>query len=184
MLSLINLSATKTTLIVPTFIVSSIRTYQSNTSTIKTILKNKINRVSIAEPKANELIEAIRDKNYNKARYLVIDEGVNVNGHTTNENTALTDAAKRGDIEDLKFLLTELKANPHASCDCPHHKTALHYASENNYKEAVEILLKNGANPNVLDSRNYTAKDLTNNQQVVALLEQYKPATSTYLPSK
>lgn len=100
-----------------------------------------------------------------------VNQGVNVNGHTKGENTPLTDAAARGDTKGVEFLLRNLKANPHASCDCPHHKTALHYAAENGHHDTVKMLLKYNANPNVLDSRQYTAIDVAKNQQVKQVLQ-------------
>lgn len=151
-------------------------------------------RISFSEPRAGELIKAIRSKEYECARELVCRQKVNVDGHTCNENTALTDAAKRGDVDGLRFLLRDLKANPHASCDCPAHRTALHYAAKHGHLEATQVLLEYGANPNIEDSNGYIAWDYTHKTwwtpatesagqiKVRELLQTYK--TAGKLPSK
>ena len=132
---------------------------------------SQVSRVSTYDDRAGELIKTIKRGDYQYAQIMVLNENVNVNGHDRGENTPLTDAAKRGDSKAIEFLVTKLKANPHASCDCPHHKTALHYASENNHKDAVQMLLKLGANPNVLDSRKYKPADVAVSADVKELLE-------------
>lgn len=76
-------------------------------------------------------------------------------------------------MKGVRFLLAVLKANPHASCDCPHHKTALHYAAENGHAEVVKELLLNGANANALDNRKYTAIDVAKNQAVKVILQEH-----------
>ena len=150
---------------------SAKRSFASDADIKNMFFKSQVSRVSVLEPGASELIAAIRNNDYKKAE-LLVRNGVNVNGHTSGENTPLTDASKRGDARGVEFLLKNLKANPSASCDCPHHKTALHYASENGHTETVKVLLKYGANPNVLDSRRYTAIDVAKNEEVKVLLEK------------
>lgn len=136
--------------------------------------KSQVSRVSVYDPRANELITAIKESNYKKAATLVLKEGVNVNGHDKYENTSLTDAAKRGDCQAIKFLIEKLAANVNASCDCPLHKTALHYSAENNHKDSVELLLKLGANPNVKDARKYKPSQLTTCNDIKVLLFKYE----------
>jgi len=122
-------------------------------------LSHKVNRVSVQEPRAGELITAIRNHSYARAAHLVRSEGVLVDGHAANENTPLTDAAKRGDVAGITFLIRELRANPHASCDCPRHRTACHYAAKYAQTEAMRTLLELGAKPNVHDANGNTAMD-------------------------
>lgn len=78
------------------------------------------------------------------------------------ERTALTDAAARGHIVGLRFLLEELGADPHVSCDCHlgHRHTALHYAAERADTAAMELLLKQGSNPHILSEQGRTAAQL------------------------
>ena len=148
------------------------RYYASDTMVKDLFVKNKVSRVSVYEPRTDELITAVKEGNYTKAEIMVLKEKVDVNGHNTGENTALTNAAKRGDCSAIEFLITKLKANPHASCDCPHHKTALHYASEYSHLEAVKLLLKLGANPHITDSRNIKAIDLAKNDDIKKILAE------------
>ena len=154
----------------PRFSPTNLKLFATDADVLKKFQKSQVNRVSVLEPRANELIKAIRIKDFEKAK-LLVNAGVNVDGHTSLENTPLTDAAKRGDTKGVEFLLKNLKANPHASCDCPHHKTALHYAAENGHLDTVNKLLEYGANPNVLDSRRYSAIDLAT---TLAIMETLK----------
>jgi len=125
-------------------------------------------RYSSYDSNAGAIIKAVRVHDFNKVRELT--KTSNINGHDWKENTPLTDAASRGDNDAIKFLITEMKANIHASCDCPHNKTALHYAAENGHHETVRLLLRLGANPNILDSRKYTALDVAKTEEVKQIL--------------
>lgn len=146
----------------------------TNSEIINIFNRSKISRTSFRDEKTDELIESIRASDYENAITLVNKLGVDVNGHNLDENTALTDAAKRGDVIGIRFLIENLSANPHASCDCPYHKTALHYAAERNDKSAVKTLLSLGANPNLKDSRDMKASDLTTCSEIKLLLENHK----------
>ena len=136
--------------------------------------KSRVSRVSVYKPRANELIVAVQEGNYRKAEIMVMHENVNIDGHDSGENTVLTDAAKRGDHKAIEFLIKKLNANPHASCDCPYHKTALHYASENGHNDAVKLLLDLGANPNIRDSRHYKAIDVSRSKEITKILELHE----------
>jgi ankyrin repeat protein len=123
-----------------------------------------MNRISIYDENSNKLITAIKNKKYNDAMILVKTRQVDVDGHNRSENTPLTDAANRGDVQGVKFLLEKLGANPYSSCDCPHHKTAFHYASEGGHIEVLKVLQKYG-NMNVLDNRKYTPLDVAKDNE-------------------
>jgi len=128
-------------------------------------------RISKLEPRADELIAALRQGDYAKCD-LLLKQKVDINGHNRGENTPLTDAAQRGDTKGVEYLLKR-GANPTASCDCPYHQTALHYAAANGHVETVSVLLKYINNPNILDSRHKTAFDLAQNKKVRQLLEAH-----------
>jgi len=142
----------------------------------------QVSRVSRQDDRAGKLITAIRDRDYAKAESLVKRNGLNPNSHDWNENTALTDAAKRGDVDGVSFILGSLGANPYASCDCPHHKTAYHYASENGHAGVLEVLLKYGNIVNVLDSRKYTPLDLAKDDKTRKILIEAGSKTGNLLP--
>lgn len=124
-----------------------------------------INRISIYEPSIDKLIDLIERKKYDNAIKFVKMYGVNVNGHTKGENTPLTNFAMKGDAESVEFLLNKLNANPYASCDCPYHKTAFHYASENGHIDVLRILQQYGNQINILDKRGYTPIDVAKNKE-------------------
>jgi ankyrin repeat protein len=147
---------------------------------IDSILKQKpITRNSPRESNAGSIINAIRSGDYATVKKLA--QTSNIDGHDRGENTPLTDAAMRGDTQAVRFLIKECGANPHASCDCPHHKTALHYASENGHADTVKVLLECGANPLVKDSRNYTAAQVASNDEVKMVIRNHAESQSKRL---
>jgi Ankyrin repeats (3 copies) len=150
-----------------------VRFYGTDAQLKQSFQKSRISRVSVYDTRAKELITAVRMGNYQRAEFLVKDK-VDVNGHDLGENTPLTDAAKRGDCKAIEFIIDKLKANPHASCDCPQHKTALHYASEHGHKSAVQMLLKLGANPNVRDSQDHKPGDLAKTDEIRFMLKSHE----------
>ena len=137
------------------------RFMSSSSDILRNYIKEQkvMNRISIYDENSNKLISAIKNKKYNDAMILIKTKQVDVDGHNMHENTPLTDAASRGDIQGVTFLLEKLGANPYSSCDCPHHKTAFHYASEGGHIEVLKILQKYG-NMNVLDNRKFTPLDV------------------------
>lgn len=141
--------------------------------------RKPISRVSRFDSNASEFIRAIRSKDYKYAELMVKQGYVDVDGHTPRENTALTDCADRGDVEGTRFLITKLNANPYASCDCPNHKTALHYASENGHLAVLEELVKHVKTINIPDNRGYTPLDLANGN-VKAYLKHIHAQTVNY----
>lgn len=127
-------------------------------------------RESRYDSRIKNVLVLLHDNKYDQVVKIISKDKINIDAHDFWENTPLTDAAKRGDTKTVEFLVKNLKANPHASCDCPYHKTALHYACENGHYETVKMLLELGAKPNVLDSREYTALDVAKNNNIRQLL--------------
>jgi ankyrin repeat protein len=141
-----------------------------------------VSRVSKYESNIKKVLVMIVDKKYVEVKKFVNDNNIDINSHDIWENTPLTDAASKGDVKSIKFLINDLGANPHASYDCPYNKTALHYASENGHYDAVKVLLENGANPNILDSRHYTSLDVAKSKEIVKLLESKSGITGHKIP--
>ena len=79
--------------------------------------------------------------------------------------TAFHLAAKTGQLKVLQTLLkfTDLNYTDHLG------RTALHYACESNYSSCVEFLLKNKANPNIMDSTGKKAIELATQGDVIAM---------------
>ncbi|MDF2577679.1 MAG: ubiquitin-protein ligase mind-bomb [Chlamydiales bacterium] len=132
---------------------------------------------SIYDPRAGELIKLVLSKkNYNRALVLVNTEELHPDSHDKGENTLLSEAAKRGDVTVICFAIDELRASPDTSCDCPAHRTPLHYAVSKGHLPAVEALLKRGAHPNLINSYGETPLDLAyieNDQSIIDLLISY-----------
>jgi hypothetical protein len=119
-------------------------------------------RTTVYDWSASKLITAIRNKDYDRATELVVINKVPVDSHTFGENTALTDAASRGDSDGIRFLITKLKANPYASCDCPSHNTAFHYAAKGGHTKALRTLLSLTPNCeiNIMNNKSETPYDI------------------------
>jgi ankyrin repeat protein len=132
------------------------------------------------EPKANNIISALKSGNYNLVRTLA--KTADINGHNRGENTPLTDAAERGDNKAIRFLIQEMKADLHTSCDCPYNQTALHYASSCGHLETAKLLISLGADPNALDSRGKTPIDLAKNSQIQGLLRDHGCLSGMNIP--
>ena len=158
----------------PPVIRPAARFFATDSEVLRHFKKSEVKRVSIEEPRANELILAVRNGDYATATVLVKNQNVNVDGHTSHENTALADAAKRGDTRAVRFLLKDLKANPDASCDCPAHRTALHYAAQGGHTETVKVLLAHGAKLNALNSYGQSAIDVAKKEDVKQILLQHQ----------
>jgi len=137
---------------------------------IKQTKQTIVSRNSDKDTNISTLIKLIKNKKYKDADRFISDNKININSHDSGENTPLTDAAYRGDEKAIEYLLEKKGINPHASCDCPFHKTALHYAVERGHHNIVRILLKEKVNPNVLDSRNYSALDIAKDDEMINLL--------------
>lgn len=155
-----------------------VRTYVSDVNALEIFKKRPTVRIqSNYDPKAKNIITALKNQDYDKVK--VLARTTNINGHDMFENTPLTDAACRGDNKAINFLVNELGASLHATCHCPDNKTALHYASERGHLRTVELLLKLGADPKMLDSRKYTAIDVAKDDKIKQVLvnktkENYK----------
>lgn len=144
----------------------------SDRALIQTLKKKPINRTSYYDPNIGKAIKLVAKGDYTTVKSMIERKEINVNGHTFFENTLLTDAAKRSDCKAIKFLIVECKANPNVSCDCPDHRTALHYASENNDVVTVKTLLDLGAEPEVYNSRGEKPISVTSSNSVKELLAQ------------
>jgi hypothetical protein len=116
---------------------------------------------SVFDPNADLLINAVlKEKNYKKAELLVKTSVVHPDGHNAGENTLLTEAAKRNDISAMEFALTRLKCSANTSCDCPHFNSAIHYVARYGSRPAIELLLKHGAEINLINSLGETPLDI------------------------
>lgn len=109
----------------------------------------------------NALIEAVQQKDYVNITRIAQQTPQMIIHQTSNDNTALHEAAKRGDVAMIETLAKEFSANFNVNhkCHCYKQRTPLHYAIEGAHIEAVEKLLSLGANPDITDEYGYTSLD-------------------------
>lgn len=81
--------------------------------------------------------------------------------------TPLHWATDRGDLEIVRYLVEEKKANLNILDD--EGQTPLHYAAACGYPDIVRYLIKAGADYNVVDNSNSTPKDAAENQAISRL---------------
>jgi hypothetical protein len=129
-----------------------------------------VNRYSPEDKRAGKLIDYVRAGEYNKALKLVKEEGVHPDSHTWNENTVLTDCAKRGDVKGTRFALNRLKCCITVSCHCPKHRSCFHYASIGGHTNVLYELYKfaeenNIPDINLLDSDEKTHLDVAKDEK-------------------
>jgi ankyrin len=88
----------------------------------------------------------------------LLDAGANVKVKNTNGETALHIAACHGFQSAVERCLEQDIANINNTDEAGYNP--LHWAALNGHKEIVDILLKNGADPNIKDNMGRTYKDL------------------------
>ena len=77
---------------------------------------------------------------------------------STDGRTILSKAAGRGHVEVVKMLLEEIDATSTVNIqETAQMRTALHWAAYNGRTEVVDVLLKNGADATIKDSKGKTA---------------------------
>lgn len=124
-----------------------------------------VDRHSPSDKRASILIDYVRNKDYVSALRLVKEEGLHPDSHNYNENTVLTDCAKRGDVNGVIFALDRLECSITVSCHCPKHRSCFHYASLGGHINVLDVLYrfadKKGMHDiNLLDSDGNTHLDV------------------------
>lgn len=145
---------------------------------------------------AAQLIIDIRSRDYDAARnicvlgddvrsgYLIktVDTYMRTMDRNDDENTALTDAAKRGDVNGILTLVLELKANLGVYCGCPDKKTPLHYTAEYGHIAAMRTLLDLGARFDELDAKQRTPLALAKEKNKIEIVNFLNNYQSNYKP--
>ena len=117
------------------------------------------------------ICKVLDEKDYAGALELVNKELVHPDAYDKDENTLLTEAAKRGELAALKFAVNELGASLDTSCDCPDHLTALHYAAKEGHTDIVKFLVESGAALNLINLRGKTALDFAKENRHTEIAE-------------
>ncbi|MBV8801679.1 MAG: ankyrin repeat domain-containing protein [Gammaproteobacteria bacterium] len=107
------------------------------------------------------LIEAVKQKNSDAIDRIARQAPKILKEQTSNDNTALHEAAKAGDVEMIMKLSTAFSKNFNVNhkCHCYKRRTPLAYAVENGHLDAVNTLLTLGADPDITDENGWTALD-------------------------
>ncbi len=117
---------------------------------------------SVFDPNAKALQQLVLvKKDYPAALKMIKNGEVHPDGHDNNENTLLTEAVKREDLDAVKFAVEKAGANLDTSCDCPLHDNPLIYAARYNKSPVItEYLLSRKANPNLINVKGQTPRDI------------------------
>lgn len=97
---------------------------------------------------------------------------------TNNDNTALHEAAKRGDVMMIRLLSQAFSThfNVNHKCHCRYARTPIHYAVEEGHLDATNALLDLGADPNIVDKLGRTTLDIAlekkNDQLAFAIFQR------------
>jgi hypothetical protein len=158
-------------------------TMSTTMSTKPAVVQVQTRYLSAVDPQvegAHRLLD--QGKLYELKAYLV-NNHVSVDAHPNNEDTLLARAAQHGNREACRFLIDECGASLNATCDCPLHRTALHYAVRGFHLDCVNELLSRGGDPDLPDAkgesaRDYLDRDIEAEMQVV---ERHKKMSSSQL---
>lgn len=144
----------------------------------------------------SEFLEACFEGDLEKVKKLLEIKGLNANTRDLNSNTALMQAALKGNLGICKLLITdidgeEFEEDPSKNeIHCPrlkqtnkldinavncNGKTALHKAAYNGSSAVIKLLLFNGADPEIVDSSGNKPMDYINTQEAKYLMRKWKP---------
>ena len=121
------------------------------------------------------LIEAVKAKNLPAIESIARQDRTLIRQQTPDDNTALHEAAKAGDVETLEFLADKFSMDFNEGlnerCHCYIRRVAAHYASEGGHQAALEFLINKGADINIQDEQGRTCLDyaLEKKNDVLAL---------------
>lgn len=105
-----------------------------------------------------EILQAIRDKNVKLVDRLTSNTDLNFYDPADNENTPLHEAVKVGSEEIVKMLIDKKLCNINALNKF--NDTPLHLAATLPNPNIVKILISNGANIDLKNNRDKSAKDI------------------------
>lgn len=117
----------------------------------KLINNKSVDRYSPSDGRTTKLIDYVKNKDYTNALKLVKQEGLHPDSHNYDENTVLTDCAKRGDVDGVKFALNRLGCSITVSCHCPKHRSCFHYASMEGHINVLDVLYRFAEKNNMHD---------------------------------
>lgn len=125
------------------------------------ILRQSIWKSVDTAPTITALIEAVQNKNLPAIQHIAKKNPRLIVEQTHNDNTALHEAAKRGDVKMIEALQSEFSANFNVNhkCHCHLQRTPAHYATEGGHKSALSKLISLGADLNITDERGRTCLD-------------------------
>lgn len=128
-------------------------------------------RLSTVDPQIKGAFVLYQDRKFDKMKKYLDDHNISPDAHAAKEDTLLAYAARSNDVIGMKFLIDKCGTSLSSTCDCPRHRTALHYAVLSGAMEAVEFLLNRGAQVRMKDSGGESALDYSN-----SILKQHKQA--------
>lgn len=149
----------------PIFISIEIR----DKNTLNFLLKNGANP-NINKNSRPPLIRAIFQEDIDSVD-LLIEFGANVNYNSKSNHSVLSSAVLKGNSEIIEKLLRN-KANPNIEMGSRNKETAVFWAAKHHEIDTLKLLIKYGANLNILNSKGLTALDVTPHKDVQKILRQ------------
>lgn len=126
---------------------------------VRVLIQNEADVNMVNKLGKNALALALEKPNLEEFLMPIISQTKNVDKRLGyyNDETALMQACKMGNVQAIKALL-QYNSNPNLFDR--NGKTALHIACENGHKEAVQLLIEHNANLNIQDENNQLPIDL------------------------
>lgn len=141
---------------------------------IKLLLENGADVLQRNNDGNDALMSAVRNGHFHCAK-LLIDSGANVLNTTKYGHNNLHYAAYFGYLNLIRLLATKIDINSqscHSLLEDNNGFTALHYAVQNKQIEAVNTLVKLGAEVNIKSKNGKKPADLTSDERIKALLRK------------
>lgn len=126
------------------------------------LLVPNIFKRSYSESNALTLISAVKTRDREAINQIAVANPRVIIEQTNNDNTALHEAAKNGDVAMIDLLSKSFSKhfNVNHKCHCYLQRTPLHYAVEGGHYDASSRLISElHADPNITDEKGFTCMD-------------------------
>ena len=121
-----------------------------------------------------QFVEACFEGDIDKVKEMMQEHPVGANSRDLHDNTALMEASLKGHTEIWRTLLDHQNINININAVNEEDRSALHKAAYNGNPEIIEMLLKNGADPRMVDSSGNRAIDYAESYECKHIIIQWR----------